>query len=507
MSTKPAPPPTGPPAGPPAPVAAPADVRAARPYLLTGRRLRSLARRILSVGALVGLDVLGLTLGIYLALVLREVVYGNTPILWGLLWEGPKTWLPFLVPITVLVFWQARLYNERESRAGLGTIVSSLVLVALVVLAFGLGTDYDFTTSGLVPVAAAICAFTISALRAAYASITSELLHRFGVKRRVVLVGGGAELAALYRTLGSTRGGIDYEFVGAITPEPSGGLRALGDLDDLGRVLAELRPSELILAEAGVDETRVLEIVEEAHRCGVRVRLAPKTTELLVQRGEYVPGQGTPLFELRPPVLAGADWAVKRAFDLVVSLVVLVGGLPLWLLIAAAIKLDSRGPVFYSDRRVGVGEGEFAMLKFRTMVDGADRRIEEVLRQSKRSEKEWLAIRKLQSDPRVTPAGRFLRRYCLDELPQLFNVILGDMSVVGPRPIVAGEVPRYGLSFADYCSVKPGITGLWQVSGRHSLTYAQRVQIDACYARTRSLGLDLKILLRTIPILVRGDNV
>ena len=117
----------------------------------------------------------------------------------------------------------------------------------------------------------------------------------------------------------------------------------------------------------------MLEIVETAHRAGVKVRLAPKTTELLVQRGEYVPGQGVPLFELRPPVLAGADWVVKRAFDFVVSLLVVLVGLPLWLLIAPAIKLDSRGPVLFRDRRIGVGEHEFGMLKFRTMVRGRGR--------------------------------------------------------------------------------------------------------------------------------------
>lgn len=325
MVTKPATKSAGPPAAPPAA----ADVRAARPFLLSRGRLRSLVRRLFSIAALVGLDVLGLTLGIYIALVLRELVYGNTTILWGLLWEGPKTWLPFVAPITVLVFWQAGLYNARERRAGPGTIVSSLVLVALLVLAFGIGTDYDFTTSGLVPAAAATCALMIGLLRAAYASITRDVLHHFGVRRRVVLVGHGEALASLHRTLGSARGGIDYDFVGAIAHAGSPGLPVLGGLDELEEVLARERPDELILAETDVDEDSALRIVEAAHRCGVRVSLAPKTTELLVQRGEYVPGQGAPLFELRPPVLAGADWAVKRTFDVAVSLLVLVAGLPL----------------------------------------------------------------------------------------------------------------------------------------------------------------------------------
>ena len=136
-------------------------------------------------------------------------------------------------------------------------------------------------------------------------------------------------------------------------------------------MLEDVRPDEVILSEAHFDERTVFEIVEQAHRQGIKVRLAPDTTELLVQRGEYVPGHGAPLFELRPPVLTGWDWAVKRMFDIAVSVLVAVLLLPLWLLIALAIKLDSRGPVLYVDRRVGVGEREFAMLKFRTMVADA----------------------------------------------------------------------------------------------------------------------------------------
>src|SRR5262249_51177267 len=150
-------------------------------------------------------------------------------------------------------------------------------------------------------------------------------------------------------------------------------LEQLGEPDELADVLRRLEPDELVLAEADLDERTVLDVVETAHRFGVRVRVAPTTTELLGRQGEYVPGQGLPLFELRPPVLPGAEWAVKRTFDIAVSVLVAVIGLPIWLLIALAIKLDSRGPVLYLDRRIGVGEREFPMFKFRTMVSGADR--------------------------------------------------------------------------------------------------------------------------------------
>ena len=269
-------------------------------------------------------------------------------------------------------------------------------------LAFGIGTDYDFTTSGLIPTSVVASALAIGLLRAAYESVSLELMRAAGIRRRVVLVGEGESLAGLRSSLDAARGGLAYEFVGAVAPEAVPGLAAARIA---GRAPARPRggaPDEVILAEADLDERAVLEVVEQAHRQGIKVRLAPDTTELLVQRGEYIPGQGAPLFELRPPVLTGWDWAVKRAFDIVVSVLVLVVGLPLWLLVALAIKLDSRGPVFFVDRRIGVGEREFGMLKFRTMVAdaaGAAGELEE------ENEAEG-ALFKIRDDPRVTRVGR-----------------------------------------------------------------------------------------------------
>src|SRR5262249_4040460 len=158
---------------------------------------------------------------------------------------------------------------------------------------------------------------------------------------------------------------------------------------------------------------------------------APRTTELLQQRAEYVPGQGLPLFELRPPVFAGTDWAVKRTFDVAVSVAVIVVGAPLWVLAAAAIKLSSRGPVLYRERRDRPGEREFGMLKFRTMVAGADL-MHPKLEAANEADG---ALFKIRDDPRVTAVGAVLRRLSLDEIPQVLNVLRGEMSLVGPRPL------------------------------------------------------------------------
>ena len=355
------------------------DIRSARPYLFAPGRARSAVRRAVSILALVLLDVSGLALGLYSALVVRELAYGHWPPLWSVLWEGPAEWLPFLSVITVLVFSHAGLYAGRELRGGVGRIASSLALVALIALAFGLGTDHDFSTFGIFPTALVLTTMLIGVFRASYESLTADLLRVTGVRRRALLVGDGERLNELHRALGSGRGGIDYEFLGAVASDGHDvDLPVLGPLDALPQLLGERDVDELIMSDADFGERELLDIVEQAHRQGVQVRVAPKTTELLVQRGEYIPGHAVPLFELRPPVLAGADWAIKRAFDIVVSVSVIVLALPVWLAVAAAIKLTSSGPVLYRDRRIGVNEREFQMFKFRTMVTGAEARQREL---------------------------------------------------------------------------------------------------------------------------------
>ncbi|HEX4929259.1 MAG TPA: exopolysaccharide biosynthesis polyprenyl glycosylphosphotransferase, partial [Gaiellaceae bacterium] len=471
------------------------DIRAARPYLLSSLPLRALARRVLSTAVLVVLDVVGLALGLYGALVLRAFLFDET-VYWALLWrDGAREWLPFLIPITLLVFWHAGLYADRERRSGLGRVLSSLVLVTAVTVAFALGNGHEFTTYGLLPTACVTCALAIGLLRAAYDSVIVELQRVLRVRRRAVLVGGRDNVAGLHRTLVAARGGVAYDFAGAVGDEAPPGLRQLGTLDGLAAILAETRPDELILSEGDFDEHAVLEIVEAAHRAGVKVRLAPKTTDLLIQRGEYVPGQGAPLFELRPPVFAGADWVVKKAFDLVVSSLVVLVGLPLWLLIALAIRLDSRGPVLYRDRRIGVGEREFGMLKFRTMVQGAAELQDEL---EDKNEAEG-ALFKIRGDPRVTRVGSVLRRLSLDELPQVLNVLGGQMSLVGPRPLPVRDYRRLEGWHRRRYNVLPGITGLWQISGRSSLTFDDLVRLDFYYIENWSIWLDISILVKTLP--------
>lgn len=209
-----------------------------------------------------------------------------------------------------------------------------------------------------------------------------------------------------------------------------------------------------------------------------------------------------------PRTMPGADSAEAwiRAIDVTVAFCALLVFLPLMLAIATLVRLSDGGPILFRHRRVGAGGRHFACLKFRSMCVDADARLRHVLATDAAARAEWEATHKLQKDPRITAVGRLLRKSSLDELPQLINVLRGDMSLVGPRPIVDAEVARYGRHFAAYCAVRPGVTGLWQVARRHDTTYRRRVACDLLYRRARSLRLYFRILLLTVPsvILARG---
>jgi lipopolysaccharide/colanic/teichoic acid biosynthesis glycosyltransferase len=197
---------------------------------------------------------------------------------------------------------------------------------------------------------------------------------------------------------------------------------------------------------------------------------------------------------------------VKRGADLALVVGMCIVLLPVLFAIAAAVWLSSPGPILFSHRRIRRHGEFFTMWKFRTMCINSGEVLERYLMERPEARAEWLATHKLKCDPRVTRVGRLLRKTSLDELPQLWNVMNGTMSLVGPRPIVAAEVEKYGEQFRDYCTVKPGITGLWQVSGRSELSYPERVDLDRQYAQGWSLGADAKILMRTWSSVVNRDG-
>jgi exopolysaccharide biosynthesis polyprenyl glycosylphosphotransferase len=462
--------------------AVPEDVRAAKPYLLSGSPVRSLLRRLASITVLASIDIAGLVMGLYAALALRSAIVDPKPILWGLLWDHETNWLAFLILMQILVFWQAGLYKPRETREAAARVIPSVFLVAALALVFAIGTGQHFTTFGLYIVGALFVAILIGVFRGSYELVTGILLRAAGVRRKAMLVGDAAQRARLRETLGGSRGGIEYDFVGEA---------------DLGegfeQALTGQSLDEIVVADAGIDEPRLLAIVEAAHRRGVKVRVAPRTTELLVERGEYVPGHGVPLFELRPPIFAGAEWVTKRAFDILVGTLIVVIGLPVWLALALLIKLSSSGSVLYADPRIGLGQQPFQMLKFRTMVTGASEEQEALEEDNEASG----PLFKIRDDPRVTPVGRLLRRLSIDEVPNVINVLRGEMSLVGPRPLPLRDYDQLEEWHRRRYNVLPGMTGLWQVAGRSDLTFDDLVRLDFYYIENWSIWLDISILIKT----------
>jgi exopolysaccharide biosynthesis polyprenyl glycosylphosphotransferase len=311
-----------------------------------------------------------------------------------------------------------------------------------------------------------------------------------------VLVGSGKHIEDVAHAL-EDEVHAPVEMLGfiSLTPRPDNGLRSLGAIENLGEVLEGHRVQEVIIADPDFPQEQAVELVDQCHRRGVTVRVAPSTMEILVHRAEFVPGASVPLFELRPPVFDGFDYALKRSFDFVGALFLLLILSPLMVLIAIAVYVTSRGPVLYRSWRPGIGGEPFACFKFRTMRSDADQIQADLESLNEASG----ALFKIRDDPRMTPIGRVLRRYSLDELPQLFNVVLGQMSLVGPRPLPQRDFDQLEDWHKKRYLVLPGVTGLWQVSGRSELDFDDLVRLDFLYLERWSIGLDLTILMKTVP--------
>ena len=198
--------------------------------------------------------------------------------------------------------------------------------------------------------------------------------------------------------------------------------------------------------------------------------------------------------------------SAKRGIDILAALVFFTVFLPLYLAVAIGVRWSSHGPALYSQNRIGRHGRTFRFYKFRSMVVDSDEVLTSFLDSDSSARSEWDQFQKLSNDPRITRFGRFIRKTSLDELPQFWNVLKGEMSLVGPRPCMPGQEHFYGRHWATYCALKPGLTGLWQVSGRNKLTYAQRVRLDARYVNEWSLWLDAKILLKTIKVVLTSDG-
>jgi exopolysaccharide biosynthesis polyprenyl glycosylphosphotransferase len=313
------------------------------------------------------------------------------------------------------------------------------------------------------------------------------------------VVGNAADAARSDRML-ATSSGVSAFVVGwiplhddAVAPDPIAP-RRLGDSRSLARVIKDHSVERVIIAPNGSDE-EVLDCVRMVKALGIKVSVVPRLLEVVGSSSTFDDVQGITLLGVRHDGLSRSSEMLKRGLDIIGALVSLAALAPLFLVAAAAIRIDSPGSVIFRQRRVGRrGEG-FWMLKFRTMVSGADE-VKESFRD--RNEAEG-GLFKISRDPRVTRVGRFLRQTSFDELPQLLNVLRGDMSLVGPRPLVQDEDALIQGWQRRRLAVKPGMTGLWQIFGSSRIPMGDMVKIDYLYAANWSVWLDLKVLLRTIP--------
>jgi len=258
----------------------------------------------------------------------------------------------------------------------------------------------------------------------------------------------------------------------------------------------------VVISSTAYDHDVLARLIGSLRDRNVDIQMSTGLLDVITSRVQIREVSGIPLISLRGVAFSPGRRFVKRAFDLVVGGLIVLVGLPVWLLIALAVRLDSRGPVFYRQMRVGRRGGVFGMYKFRSMCDGADARLEELREHNEATG----PLFKMHNDPRVTRVGRFLRKYSLDEFPQILNVMRGEMSLVGPRPPLPNEVDTYSDYHWRRMEVPPGMTGLWQVSGRSTLTFDDMVRLDLLYIENWSVGFDMSLMLRTIPAVLLPEG-
>jgi exopolysaccharide biosynthesis polyprenyl glycosylphosphotransferase len=470
------------------------DVRRKRPPALSFLLRLETLRRLARVASLLLLDYLGVAAAIFSALAVKLLLKDEYRT--SVAWHDTKHYVAFAYLVTVLMFARVDLYADRPRRPGMSGIATALFQATIIALVFALANGEHFSSYFLFYGSLFFGTMYIGGLRHLHTKVTGWLLEQAGYRRRALLVGTGKHIEAVAHALAG-RSRTQVEVVGyiSLTPRPSNGLRSLGQLEDLPQVLGRERVQEVIIADPDFPQEEAVELVDLCHRRGVRVHVAPSTMDILTQRAEFVPGETVPLFTLRPPVFEGIDFALKRTFDLVLSIIGLVLLSPILLLIAIAIKVGSRGPAIYRSVRPGMAGKPFYCFKFRTMREHAD----QIQADLEPLNEQTGALFKIREDPRLTKVGRFLRRFSLDELPQLVNVVRGEMSLVGPRPLPMRDFERLEDWHKKRYLVLPGITGLWQISGRSELDFDELVRLDFVYLERWSVFLDLSILLKTIP--------
>ena len=436
--------------------------------------------------------------------------------------------LVFVVAIRLLSFRYCNLYRVRGEfsfvddsiRIFKATAIGSLLIVAVAFLyrggfqfrAFSYARGVFIADFFFVLIGAGALRFVVRSVQTFARSRQINLIP-------TLVVGRGQEASLFIREM-RERPSLGYRVIGvvdtnAIDPQASyEDVPVVGRLESLPEVIRDSGANEVIIADPQVNGDALFEVMMRCgRRRGVEFRIAPSLFNCLPRKTEIDQIGALPMIRLFREPLSSSARILKRTFDLIFAALAILLLLPLWLLIALLIKLDSRGRVFYTQERVGMDGRLFLLYKFRTMQANADAELHREYQRAfiaGRAEanlgNETKPTYKLLADPRITRIGKILRRTSLDEVPQLLNVMSGDMSLVGPRPPIPYEVEAYELWHRKRLDMKPGLTGLWQVSGRNRLPFEEMVRLDLFYIENWSLLLDLKIILRTGFVMIAGEG-
>jgi exopolysaccharide biosynthesis polyprenyl glycosylphosphotransferase len=426
-----------------------------------------------------------------------------------------------VLPVWILIFALSGLYNQSSLRGRFAEVGKVFVAVSGGVM-FSILLDFlrpvSLFPSKAVPIYAYGLGLVFVLLSRTIVRAVQRWLFNFGIGVHNAIIVGSGELA---RRIAAdlAHAGSGYRLVGCVDLARNASKRMPGvpiyaSIEEARVGAGKTRLDEIIQADSALDHDEVLALVNYAANEHIGYRFVPNQFGLYALNSTLGSLAGVPMIEIRLTPLEGWGRIVKRSFDFVGALLAIAVLSPLFVVLALLVKMDDpSGPVIYRHRRLSRNGKEVYVLKFRTMLwkysDGKDRPFKsaaETFRAMGRHEliAKFNRAQKLDDDPRVSKLGRELRKLSLDELPQLFNILMGDMSMVGPRPIVPDELKRYGRHSASFLALKPGATGLWVISGRSDLSYEDRVKLDIYYVENWSLWLDLKVLVKTAVTIMRG---
>jgi len=496
------------------------------PLLIDRRRTR---QRVFEIAGLVLIDGIALVLNFALVFFLRFEVFGFLYVPPGSVLRFYSELVFWITPAFIGVFAIYRLYSLRVLHGGTTEYrrilaACTFAIMVLLILSFFLDEKLVISRAWL--------------LMVWVSTIMTLVVTRFLVRRalyflrsrgisigltRVIFIGANSEVQQVAEQLTGGRNQPGLEVVGFVgdrratprretisgstwearrRPGPDLNLTWLGLPDKVREIVESRNVDEVIIASTALTPQELFEVTRSLTTSRAQLRLSPSLYQILTTGLEVQEINGVPLVTINKVRITGINAFLKRSMDILVSLAVLTLFSPFLLVLAWLIKHDSPGPVFHRRRVIGQGGKVFNAYKLRTMaVNG-----EEILKSRPELLIELNRFGKLKDDPRITRLGRFLRKTSLDELPQLFNVLRGQMSLVGPRMITYQEMIKFGRWQSNLLTVKPGLTGLWQVSGRSNLTYEDRVRLDMQYIRNYNIGSDLQILFQTLPVVLKGTG-